>query len=387
MRILVLCHEYPPIGGGGGRVAQDLCIGLTRLGHEITVLTANCGDLAEHEFQESVEIIRLNSGRKYPYKAGLKAMAGFIWVSFWRSLKIIAKDRPDVIHVHFAVPSGVTAWALKLFTGVPYVLTAHLGDVPGGVPEKTGRWFKFVYPFTPAIWRSASRVAAVSDFTRELALKSYAVEINTIRNGVDTKILNPGEIKVNQPPRIVFAGRFAPQKNPVQLVNILAAIKDLPWTCAMIGDGLLRVDIEKTIALHDLQDRFTLTGWIEPEEVIQWFAKSDILLMPSLSEGLPVVGVQALSMGLALVLSRVGGCVDLVQEDQNGYLLEPDDQAGFEWSLRSLLENPDRLLAARIASRNMAVDFEITKIVLQYEAILKEATLKTPTRAGTRRLG
>lgn len=380
MRILVLCHEYPPIGGGGGRVAQDLCIGLARLGHEITVLTANCGDLPDHEFQESVEIIRLNSGRKYPYKAGLKAMASFIWVSFWKALKLIAKNRPDVIHVHFAVPSGVTAWALKLLTGVPYVLTAHLGDVPGGVPEKTGRWFKAIYPFTPAIWRSASRIAAVSDSTRELALKSYEVEISTIRNGVDTKTLNPGEIKVNHPPRIIFAGRFAPQKNPIQFVNIMAKIKDLPWTCAMIGEGVLRADIEKTIALYDLQDRFTLTGWVEPEEVIDWFAKSDILLMPSLSEGLPVVGVQALSMGLALVLSRVGGCVDLVQEAQNGFLLEPNDEAGFERSLRILLENPERLLAARIASRNLAADFEITKIVGQYDAIFREVVLKVTTR-------
>ncbi|MHC1783123.1 MAG: glycosyltransferase family 4 protein [Anaerolineaceae bacterium] len=170
MRILVLCHEYPPIGGGGGRVAQDLCIGLAKRGHEITLLTANCEGLPARDLQNGFELLRLNSGRKYPYKAGLKAMAGFIWAAFWYSLKVIRQHRPDVIHVHFAVPSGAAAWALKLITGVPYVLTAHLGDVPGGVPEKTGRWFKFIFPFTPPIWRSAGAVAAVSDFTRGLAL-------------------------------------------------------------------------------------------------------------------------------------------------------------------------------------------------------------------------
>jgi glycosyltransferase involved in cell wall biosynthesis len=371
MRILVLCHEYPPIGGGGGRVAQDICLGLAKRGHKITLLTANCEGLPAREILNGVEILRLKSGRKYPYKAGLIAMAGFIWAAFWCSLKLIRQKRPDVIHVHFAVPSGAAAWALKLFTGVPYVLTAHLGDVPGGVPEKTGRWFKFIFPFTPPIWRSAGAVAAVSDFTRGLAFKSYPVEIKTILNGVDTTVLDPGIIKVNHPPRIVFAGRFASQKNPVGLVNILSGIKDQPWNCTLIGDGLLRPEIEAAILRNGLQERINLTGWLPPEEVICWFSKSDILFMPSLSEGLPVVGVQALSMGLALVLSRVGGCVDLVQDGINGALLEPSDQAGFEQSLRHLVGEHAVLLAARQASRVMAKKFDIKRIIEQYEILLK----------------
>ncbi|MHC1783124.1 MAG: glycosyltransferase [Anaerolineaceae bacterium] len=179
-------------------------------------------------------------------------------------------------------------------------------------------------------------------------------------------------MKVNQPPRLVFAGRFAPQKNPVGLVNILSGIKDQPWNCTLIGDGLLRPEIEAAILRNGLQDRIHLTGWIPPEDVIRWFSKSDILFMPSLSEGLPVVGVQALSMGLALVLSRVGGCVDLVQDGINGALLEPSDEAGFGRSLRHLLGNPAALLAARLASRDLAGKFEINTIVSQYEKMLAE---------------
>jgi L-malate glycosyltransferase len=372
MRILVLCHEYPPIGGGGGRVAQDLCEGLAKRGHEITLLTANCGGLPAVEDQGGVRIIRLNSGRKFPYKAGLGAMTGFVWASFWKSLQVISNNRPDVVHVHFAVPSGAAAWVIKLFTGVPYVLTAHLGDVPGGVPEKTGRWFKFISPFTPPIWRSAGAVAAVSDFTRNLALKSYSVEIQTILNGVDTGALDPGRIAVNDPPRIVFAGRLASQKNPVGMVNILARLKDLPWTCALIGDGLLRPEVEAAIDRHGLRERFTLPGWVAPDEVIRYFSRSDILFMPSLSEGLPVVGVQAMSMGLALVLSRVGGCVDLVQGSDNGALLEPGDEVGFEGALRRLLLDQETLLQARLASRKLSARFEIAGIVTQYENLLTQ---------------
>ena len=70
-------------------------------------------------------------------------------------MKLAREWKPDLIHVHFAVPAGALAWILRRLTGIPYVLTAHLGDVPGGVPEKTGRWFRWIYPFTPPIWKKS----------------------------------------------------------------------------------------------------------------------------------------------------------------------------------------------------------------------------------------
>ena len=103
------------------------------------------------------------------------------------------------------------------------------------------------------------------------------------------------------------------------------------------------------------------------------FRQSDLLLMPSLSEGMPVAGLHALAMGLALVLSRVGGCVDLVQDGVNGYLLDPSDQAGFERALRDLLGSPQRLQSFRLASREHAQRFNLEMIIAQYEQILENA--------------
>lgn len=369
MRILVIIHEYPPVGGGGGRVAEDLCRGLAARGHELHVLTAHYGDLPHEQVQDGVYITRLASGRRWPFRADLRAMAGFVWAAFWAGLREVRRWKPDVLHVHFAVPGGPVAYALHKFTGVPYVMTVHLGDVRGGVPEKTDRWFRWIFPFTPPIWRSAAGVAAVSAFTRELALRDYDVPVQVIPNGVDLAALNPGTIQVNDPPRIVFAGRFMPQKNPLQLVRTLAQVSDLPWTCAMLGDGPLRAEVEAEIARCGLQDRFTLPGWLKPEEVIEWYRRSDLMFMPSLSEGLPVVGVQAMSMGLALVLSRVGGCVDLVEPGENGFLLEKDDAPGFEQALRTLLSDPQRLQAARAASRRLAARFDLNTVVESYEQV------------------
>lgn len=376
MRILVLIHEYPPVGGGGGRVAQDLCRGLAARGHEIRVLTAHLKGLPLREAGDGFEVIRLRSGRRLPYKAGLAAMAGYVLAAAWTGWRMARAWRPDVIHVHFAVPAGPAALAISRLTGIPYVLTAHLGDVPGGTPEKTGRWFRWIYPLTPPVWKSAARVVAVSEFTRELAARSYPVEVQVIPNGVDLAALDPGLVKTGSPPLLVFAGRFVQQKNPLQVVRTLAELRDLPWCCAMLGDGPLRAEVEDEIDRRNLRDRFTLPGWVEPQDVIDWFKKADILFMPSLSEGLPVVGVQALATGLAIVAGRVGGFVDLVEQGSNGSLFDPANPQEAGEALRRLLTQPQSLQAQREASLKVAERFDLGGIVARYEMTLNRAARK-----------
>lgn len=373
MKILVLVHEYPPVGGGGGRVAQDLCVGLVERGHQVRLLTAQHGDLPEVEIQDGIQIFRLKSGRKVPYRADFSAMLGFVLASTREGLRQIRAERPDVIHVHFAVPAGVSAFLLSRLTKVPYVITAHLGDVPGGVPEKTKKWFRWVFPFTPAIWQQAAKIAAVSQFTRELALKSYDVPIEVIPNGVDLKSLDPGEITVNHPPKIVFAGRFTEQKNPIKMLACLAKVSDIPWHCTLIGDGPLRPAMEDAVEKANLGDRVSFLGWVKPERVIDQYRSADLMFMPSYSEGLPVVGVQALAMGLALVLSRAGGNVELVDNGVNGFLHDPDDTQGFVSALRELLTDPDRLLRFRKASREKSQQFTMSYVTKQYETLLEQA--------------
>lgn len=375
MRVLVLCHEYPPIGGGGGRVAQDICAGLAARGHDVRLVTAAYKGLPREENQNGVIIHRLNSGRKQEFRAGLGAMAGYLLAALPFCLKRMRAWKPDVIHVHFAVPAGALGLALKILSGVPYVITAHLGDVPGGVPEKTGKWFRFLYPFTPPIWRGAAAVCAVSSFTAHLAEEAYpGVTPVVIPNGVDTAEYDPGTITVHEPPRVAFAGRFVEQKNPAGVIHALNEVKDLPWTCVMAGDGALRPDVQALAEHFGLGGRVSFPGWLTPAEVKAQFAGSDILFLPSLSEGLPVVGVQGMAMGLALLLSRAGGNPDLVDPPRNGRLFDPQDTAGFASALRAWLTDPDELLAARKASREMARTFSLDQIVAKYEEVLTNAS-------------
>lgn len=372
MKILVLIHEFPPVGGGGGPIARDLSLQWVKAGHQVRVVTARFGDLPYSENIEGLEVIRLDCRRTEAYRAKMKAMIGYITAASKYCCFGCNDYQPDLIHVHFAVPNGPAAMLAAKKMKVPYVITAHLGDIPGASPEKTKKWFSYIQPFTPPIWKKSARVIAVSEFSKQMALNSYNVPIDVIPNGIDyEKIRNP-EIIQHDTPEIVFAGRFVPQKNLLQIVNTLAQVKDLNWHATLIGDGqdseMLSVAVKDT----ELGERVSFPGWKTPEEVIDIFHRSDILFMPSLTEGLPVTGIQGMASGLALLLSNAGGNPEIIRSGVNGFVHDPKDTDGFAKDLRDLLTDPNMLLGMRNSSRDLAASFDIRKTAADYLKVFEE---------------
>ncbi|MCI0892820.1 MAG: glycosyltransferase family 4 protein [Chloroflexi bacterium] len=371
MRILVLNYEFPPVGGGGGRASAALCAALARRGHELRVITSRAPDLAPEERLEGYRVTRVFTGRRSRYQASFASMAGYVVGALIPALRLARSWKPDVIHAHFAVPTGVLALRLSKMTRTPYVLTAHLGDVPGGVPGKTDRWFRWVYPFTPSVWKNAARVVAVSEHTRGLARENYEVDIDVIPNGIDLR--SDGPKSVADPPRLIFAGRFQPQKNLRLLVELLASVQDVPWQCELLGDGPDRAEIIQLVRSYALDARVELPGWVDGDVVERRLNASDLLLLTSRTEGFPVIGVQSLAIGLAILASRAGGLSELVENEVNGRLCEVDDLACFEQALRWCLEDRERLLEMKRASHSKAGRFDIRGIAEKYEEVLQEA--------------
>ena len=372
MKILVLIHEFPPVGGGGGPIARDLSLQWVKAGHQVRIVTARFGDLPYRENIEGLEVIRLDCHRTEAFRAKMKAMIGYI-IAASKYCCLNCKDfQPDLIHVHFAVPNGPAAMLASKKMNVPYVITAHLGDIPGASPEKTKKWFSYIQPFTPPIWKKAARVIAVSEFSKRMALNSYNVPIDVIPNGIDyEKIRNP-RIESHKTPQIVFAGRFVPQKNLHQIVKTLALLKDLDWNAVLIGDGQDKEVLLDRVKAEGLEGRIEFPGWKTPEEVIDIFHHSDILFMPSLTEGLPVTGIQGMASGLALLLSNAGGNPEIIREGSNGFIHDPDDTEGFAGDLRTLLTDPELLLKMRKNSLEQAAAFDIRKTADDYLKVFEE---------------
>lgn len=372
MKVLVLCYEYPPIGGGGGRVAAQVAAGLARRGHEIRVLTAGMRHLPRRETRNRMEVVRPESFRRREDTCTVPEMALYLATSLLPVLREARTWRPDIVHAHFAVPTGPLALATKLFTRTPYVLTAHLGDVPGGVPEQTDHLFRFLGPLVTPVWRRARNVTTVSRFVAELATKAYGVSPLVIPNGVDP-IARP-DLRVHSPRRIIMVGRLSIQKNPLLAIETLASIREMDWSFDVIGDGPLMADVRKLAEREGIGGRVTLHGWISSDQVARVMGEADILLLPSLHEGLPMVAIEALHRGLAIVGSQIGGMRDVVEEGRNGFLCELSP-AAFAQKLGMLLACPETLERMRQASREKAGDFDLEKIVSAYEALLEGGRL------------
>jgi glycosyltransferase involved in cell wall biosynthesis len=300
-------------------------------------------------------------------------MGLYVLTSFWPTLRHIRRWKPDVMHVHFAMPTGLLAWAAHLLTRTPYVLTAHLGDVPGGVPDQTDRLFRIVGPIARRVWRAAAAATAVSSFVQRLATTAYGKPVTTIVNGIELSGAAAPSSAVPQERRLVFVGRFNPQKNPVLIIDALQQLSHLPWQLTMIGDGPLRTAVEERIAATGLSSRVQLTRWLAGPEVQRILGASDILLMPSLSEGMPVAAVEALKHGLAIVASDIPGVADVVEDGVNGTLSPVGDTDAFAQQLRRFLEDAELLQKMKAASWDKVRRFDLQAVTSEYERVLKAA--------------
>ena len=373
MRILVLNYEFPPIGGGGGRFSADLCRHLTRFGHDVRVQTARYRGLPARERREGYEIYRSWSGRSQAHTCPVPEMAYFLAGNLVPTLRHAIFWRPQVINVHFAVPTGVLAWIVRRTTGIPYVLSAQLGDVPGGVPVQTDHLFRWVKPFTVPIWREAAAATVPSAEIAELVQRAYGLSAHVIPNSVELEALNPLPPQGHSPVRLVFVGRFSLQKNLGFLLEVLGKLRDLDWRLDLVGDGPVRGELEGMTRRDGLAPRVHFHGWVDPEAATAVMRESDILVMPSLSEGLPLVGLQALGLGLALATSDHRSFTDLVVEGVNGFTSPATDAEAFARRLRDLLANPPVLLAMKRASLDLAPRFEAGRVAQQMEALLLAA--------------
>jgi glycosyltransferase involved in cell wall biosynthesis len=376
MKILVLCYEYPPIGGGGGRVAKTVAEELVRRGHEVRVQTAALGFRSQRENINGVDVFRTASARRVPDTCRVHEMGLYCATSLLPTLRHIRKWKPDVIHAHFAMPTGVLAWAAHRLTGVPYVLTAHLGDVPGGVPEQTDRLFRLVGPLAASVWKQAAAATAVSSFVQRLAEQAYQRKVERVLNGIDlrggTLPASPNEI-----PRLVFVGRFNPQKCPDFLIDVLAKLPTDRWRATLIGDGPVMPAVRSKIEQYQLADRVTVTGWLDGAAVERTLRESDIFVMPSTSEGLPVAAIEALKQGIAIVASDIPGIMDVVTDGSNGLLLPVQNQTAWSNALGALLQDPSRLTAFKQASLQKSHDFDLRHVVDQYEALLQSVAVSS----------
>ncbi len=383
VRVLVLTYEYPPIGGGGGRVAREIARRLSKQNFEFHIITAHWGNLPRFERENGIYLYRVRSARRYPDRCSILEMGIYLISSAIFCIHAISSIRPHLVHVHFAVPSGPLGFLLKKFHDIPYLITLHGGDVPGFLPEETNHIFRALYPITIPIWKKADCIIAVSESLKNLAEHAYpGIPVLVIPNGVRIPSVSFQERPEKEKIRILFVGRLSKQKNPILFIeavnNLLRIDVNLKnkIEVLMIGDGNLRRVVEQYREKFGLSDIIKITGWMEDGKVDEIMWHSDILVNTSCIEGFSLAVLQAMALGLAVVATDVPGNREVIRHGSTGWLTSPGSATDLANAIYNLII--DKNLRNELGNNAFywAKKYEWDSICAQYAAIYKKILYK-----------
>ena len=362
VRILAFCDYFSASScGGSERVALEVYRRLAEWGAEVAVVTAGAAagvtDVAGlRVFPVPTLDLARYVGAQVAVAPGARRVA----------LQAAAEVRPHVLHAnHLMFQTSLAAALVQPRVGVPLVSTAHLGSLaslpaavrlPATVHEQAvGRF----------ILRRSRRVIAVSASVAA-HVASLGVDpslIDVVPNGVDHGRFHPPPAERGEgPPTIAFVGRLIANKGPALLVEALAtlAATGLDFTAQVVGDGPLRARLERDVSRLGLGGPVSFTG--EVADVAERLRDADILVRPSLTEGLPLAVLEAMASGACVLASDIPGNAELVVAGESGLLFRPGDARHLATQLATLVLDPAlrRRLAAEGCRRAGAYSWDAT---------------------------
>lgn len=252
------------------------------------------------------------------------------------------------LHNHFGDASATVTMLASEMTGIPFSMTLH-GPTVFLEPRRWRLDMKIA---------KSSFVVCISQFCQSQAMLFSNEEswhkLRVVHCGIDPGIYMPGQ---RQGKKVVFVGRLDPVKGASLLVDAFAEIrsKHPDATLTLAGDGPARKSLEKKCHGLGLSGAVTFSGFIDEVAVADLLHDSDLLVLPSFAEGLPVVLMEAMATGLPVVASHIAGIPELVRDSENGILIPAGDT-------KALVAAMDRLLADPALRRHMGQNGRATVI-------------------------
>ena len=361
MKILMISHEYPPIGGGGANACMYLSREYAKAHHDVTIVSAWFKGQPETEDNNGVHIIRVKSKRRHKEHCSFSEMADYLCKA-WPIVKSLEKERHfDICQVFFGIPSGPIGYVLKKKYGVPYIIRFGGGDIPG-FQERFAFLYKLIGPFLKRIWNHADALVANSEGLKKLALDFYDKNpVDVINNSVDIESFYPSMKNINshdsddESINLLFVSRLIERKG---LQFIIPQLKDIEKKshkkiCLLIvGDGPYKEELQRIAQMYDCMDMICFAGQKDKTELLPFYQQADIFILPSKKEGMPNVVLEAMACGLPIVMTPCEGSKELVSN--NGMISSIDT---FADKVTMLCENAE---LRRDMGRNSLVIVEKT---------------------------
>ena len=333
MKILSLVYEYPPLGGGGAAVAAALNETLVEMGESVDVVTSAMRGLAREETVRGVRVHRAACWRKHRHYTTTLELATTLLPAYRKAAALIRERRPDLIHVHFVFPSGVLAYLLSRRFGIPYVLTAHGSDIPGYNPDR----FAIPHILLRSLWRrivrNAAAVTSPSEFLAGLIRRHIDVPIDIVPNGY-SPTFHPSREKRNL---VLVVSRLFPRKGVQHFIESVRRLHN-DWEFVVAGDGPYLESL-KQLALES-NDRIRFVGFVDKTTLHGLYQEARILVFPSIRENFPMVLLEAMDSGCAVITTDAEGCAEVVGDA--GIVVKAGNPREIRAALTELMENAER---------------------------------------------
>ncbi len=395
LRIICPTYWYPQHATDTqATYVHDINRHLARRGHRVTVVTPGNSSMPARDSFDGVDVVRfpmelpvdLTYGRVAQTRVNLMGkvarvavMAHYLEAQFRATVAAAREHGADVIHAHWAIPTGPAAVSAARRLGLPSVITMHGGDVyvnPEQGYDFPTRWY--VRPALRWTLRNAGALTAITEDCRQHALRAGAPSgsMHLVFNGTDLRRFSPapaGPVDPRFGPSMIFACRqLFPRKGIRFLVEAAAQLKprfpDLKVVVA--GDGFERPDLIALAERLGIARDVTFLGWVPNSDLPQYYRAAALSVIPSLEEGFGIPAAEAMGCETAVVASDAGGLPEVVEHGVTGLIVPRGDANALAVAIGELLADPARRARMGKAGRERALRlFDWDRSAEQFEQI------------------
>jgi glycosyltransferase involved in cell wall biosynthesis len=288
-------------------------------------------------------------------------------------ISLINKIKPDIIHAHSS-KAGLIARIAGWITKVPIVFTAHGWAFTPGTP-KVRRILALIAEQLLA--RLSGKLICVSASDRQLAKNSGVgndITLGVIRYGIENiPVFTPN--LVQQPPRLIMVARFNEQKDQATLLKAIAQINHCDFHLDLVGSGVSLESCKTLAASLGILDKVSFLG--DRRDVPDLLTQSQIFILSTHYEGLPICILEAMRAGLPVVATSVNGIPEEIEDGKTGLLVPRQNPEALADALSKLIQAPEvRQQMGKTAREKFLREFTVERMINEtrnvYNSVLKE---------------
>ncbi len=361
MRILCTSYEYPPIGGGGAAACRGLAEALVSLGHDVDVVTSRMQNLAAFEVKNGVRLHRVACLRRHLHYTTTPELLTQLLPAYRRALKLSRKGQFEINHTHFIFPTGLTSYLLWRKTNLPYVITAHGSDVPGYNPDRFNLTHLLLQPIWKKIVHAARCIVTPSRFLKKLIEQRVDVRVELVPYGIDFPSL-PNRAKRN---RILVVTRMFERKGVQYLLKALQNVTTTDWEIFIAGDGPYLPELRKLA--EDIPCQINFQGFVQGERLWDLYQSARVFVFPSTHENFPVVLLEAMHAGCAVITTSGSGCSEVVGDA--AITVRPGNVQELGEALNRVLASEEEIERLGRLARDRSATFSAKAVALTHEDV------------------